>query len=115
MWGPGIQPTVLPDKVGHLLSKGGKITLDVLYQGTDREEHDNLKIGLYLSDAPDTVRTYKATLMNRVNIGASKDNSDDQRTGFSHHFQEDSYVFAVEPIMIAPHHDLKVGCDYTDR
>ena len=33
IWRPGIQPTVLPDKVGHLLSRGGKITLDVLYQG----------------------------------------------------------------------------------
>ena len=73
MWGPGIHPTALPDKVGHLLPKGGTITLNILYQGTDRGEQEILKIGLYLSDAPGTVRTYKATLINRGNTQRSKD------------------------------------------
>lgn len=108
MWRPGIHPTALPDKVGHLLPKGGTITLDILYQGTDHEEQENLKIGLYLSDAPGTVRTYKTTLMNKVNTQGSRDNSDDQKNGFSRHFQEDVYVFAVEPIRVTSEHELKV-------
>ena len=105
---PGIHPTVLPDKVGHLLPKGGTITLNLLYQGTDREEQEILKIGLYLSDTPGTIRTYKTTLMNREDTRKGKDNSDDQKNGFSHHFQEDAYVFAVEPIRVASEHELKV-------
>ncbi len=108
IWRPGIQPTVLPEKVGYLLSKGGRITLDVLYQSTDREEHENLKIGLYLSDAPGTVRTYKVTLMNREDKRGSKDNSDEQKVEHSHRFQEDSYVFAVAPITFDAEHELKV-------
>ena len=108
IWRPGIQPTFLPDKVGHLLPKGGTITLDLLYQGTDREEHDNLKIGLYLSDTPGTIRTYKTTLMNSVNTQGSSDNSDEQKKHFTHHFQEDAYVLAVKPIMVASEHELKV-------
>lgn len=108
VWRPGIQPTVLPDKVGHLLPKGGKITLDVLYQSPDREEHANLKIGLYLSDAPGTVRTYKVTLTNREDSRTSKNNSDEQKVEHSHHFQEDSYVFAVAPITVASEEGLKV-------
>lgn len=109
IWRPGIQSTFLPDKVGHLLPKDGTITLDIRFQGTDREEHDNLKIGLYLSDThTDTVRTYKTTLMNRKDTRGSEENSDEQNVGRSHHFQEDVYVFAVEPIRIASEHDIKV-------
>ena len=108
IWGPGIHPTALPDKVGHLLPKGGTITLNILYQGTDREEQEIVKIGLYLSDAHGTVSTYRTTLMNREDTQGSRYNSDKQKNGFSHHFQEDVYVLAVEPIGVASEHELKV-------
>ncbi len=105
-WTIGIQPTVLPDKIGYLLPKGAKITLNILYQGTNREQHDTLKTGLYLSDSPDTSRTYKATLSNNVING--KDNSEKQNEVISYHFKEDSYVFAVEPQMLTEEHEIKI-------
>ena len=67
-----------------------------------------MKIGLYLSDAPGTVRTHKVTLMNREDRSENKDSSEEQKVEHSQHFQEDSYVFAVAPITGPSEHELKV-------
>ena len=106
VWLPGLAPTTLPDKIGHLLPKGGTITLDILYQGSDHEEHDMLKVGLYLSDSPDTAHTYKATLSNyTIN---RKNNSNQQNADLSYQFKQDSYVCAVVPQKIVEEQDIKV-------
>ena len=99
IWTPGSTPTVLPEGVGYLLPKGGQIILNVLYEGTDRAEQDNLKVGLYLSKTSETSRLYKATLSKNVNR---------QHEVLSYQFKTDAYVFAAYPSMDTDKQDVRV-------
>lgn len=89
-WAPSFTPALLPEGVGHLLPKGSQIILNVLYKGTDREERDLLRVGLYLSKKPKTARLHKATLTRSNDANRQKDS-------LSHQFDQDVYVFAVHP------------------
>lgn len=105
-WAPGFTPTILPEGVGYLLPKGAQIILNVLYKGTDREERDTLRVGLYLSKTPETARLHKATLMNHDN--RTLGNPNQQKVVIAYQFKNDAYVFAVFPPMFVDKQGLRV-------
>ncbi len=100
-WAPGFTPALLPEGVGYLLPKGSQIKLNVLYKGSDRQEHENLQLSLYFSNTPETARLHKATL-------TISDNANRQGAVSSYEFKNDVYVFAVHPPTYVDKQGLRV-------
>ena len=100
-WAPDFASHVLPEGVGHLLPKGGQIILNILYKGSDRQEHENLQLSLYFSNTPETARLHKATL-------TISDDANRQGAVSSYEFKNDVYVFAVHPPTYVDKEGLRV-------
>ncbi|MDE0313523.1 MAG: redoxin domain-containing protein [Candidatus Poribacteria bacterium] len=100
-WAPGFTPALLPEGVGYLLPKGGQIILNILYKGSDRQEHENLQLSLYFSNTPETARLHKATL-------TISDDANWQGAVSSYEFKNDVYVFAGHPPTYVDKQGLRV-------
>lgn len=63
-WGPGMQPTPLPDGMGRLLPKGAKIVMEVHYHKNGRDEQDQTKIGMHYAKQPVKQRVRSQVVLN---------------------------------------------------
>lgn len=91
-WSPGFYPTILPDGVGFLLTKGTDIILNVLYQGTGKEEHVSLKLGLYVSKKQETAILHSALLESNTQTQVKLT---EQKMKNSYEFRNDVFVFSI--------------------
>lgn len=91
-WSQGIFPHVLPEGVGFLLTKGTDIILNVLYQGTGKEEHVSLKLGLYISKKQEAAKIHTALLELNTQEHLKLNT---QKLKHSYEFRNDVFVFSV--------------------
>ncbi len=91
-WSQGFFPTLLPDGVGFLLTKGTDIILNVLYQGTGKEEHGTLKFGLYISKKQEAAKLHTASLNSNTQEQLKLNK---QKIKHSYEFRNDVFVVSV--------------------
>ncbi len=112
-WAPGDMPYALPEGVGRLLKKGGRIVMEVHYHRNGRTEKDTSTIGLHFSRKPIVKQFRTMDILNfEFNIKAG-----DKR----HHVEararigENIHVSSIMPHMHLTGREAKVTATLPDK
>ncbi|MCG9126808.1 redoxin domain-containing protein [Candidatus Poribacteria bacterium] len=97
-WSHGFIPNILPDGVGFLLTKGSDIILKVLLNGTGKEEHISLKLGIYVSKKQETAKLQTISLKSESQTPLEQEIT----------MNSDVFVFSIQLPMNVDEHDIKI-------
>ena len=63
-WGPGMQPSPVPEGTGYLLPKGSLIAMECHYHRNGRKEKDRTRVGLHFAKGPVKQRVRSNVVIN---------------------------------------------------
>lgn len=112
-WAPGNIPYALPDGIGRLLPKGGRVVLEVHYHKNGRVEKDRTRIGLRFARTPIRKRLAWIELINfwfAIPAGAKRHKVTAQET-----IEEDIHAYSVAPHMHLIGREIRIEAELPDR